>query len=172
MKSYKVINIQNISDGRGSFEVNDAHYTGDTVELEEPTLANVLQALKDIGRLKSQHQARHFEIAESDDAGSLTLRRKSDGYWFYELRPSTLETVPTNLPPVLKDALYNLHPDSGSSPEHAKGILVGAIAAVMQVNQCEWAEAMRLVGKHLPNRVMRDAVPPSWIDSIEDHRLV
>jgi hypothetical protein len=63
---------------------------------------------------------------------------------------------------VLKDALYNLHPDSGSSPEYAKGVLVGAVSAIMEVNNRDWPSAIKLISHHLPHKVTRDAVPLSW----------
>jgi hypothetical protein len=87
MAQYRVIDIENVSDGHGGFEVNDAHYTADTVDLESPTLTNAVKALKAIGRMRPQHQVRHFEIDEHDSDGNLTIRRKRDGYWFYTLEP-------------------------------------------------------------------------------------
>lgn len=63
---------------------------------------------------------------------------------------------------VLKDALYNLHPDSHSSPEYAKGVLVGVVAAIMEVLTVEWDDAMNVMRPHLPSKVMRAAVPESW----------
>jgi hypothetical protein len=71
----------------------------------------------------------------------------------------------------LKDALANLNPDMGSSPEYAKGVLVGAVAAIMEVRGCDWTHAMNLVTLCLPSKVMKEAVPESWTLCLGD-RLV
>jgi hypothetical protein len=90
---YRVIDLINEPDGHGSFEVGNAYTTSDRVEIDEPTLENVVKAMKALGRMKRQHQTRHFELAEQDDADNLTIRRKRDGYWFYELRPEASSPI-------------------------------------------------------------------------------
>jgi hypothetical protein len=68
----------------------------------------------------------------------------------------------------LKDALYNLHPDSGSSAEYAKGVLVGAVAAIMEVKGCDWEAAMGVVWPHLPEKVRYAAMPATWTLGLGD----
>jgi hypothetical protein len=72
----------------------------------------------------------------------------------------------------LKDALYNLHPESCSSAEYARGILVGAVAAIMEVNACDWTKAMTLVYPHLPSKIMKNAVPATWTIVMPSDRWV
>lgn len=63
---------------------------------------------------------------------------------------------------VLRDALYNLHPESATSPEYAKGVLIGAMAALMEVGQFDFQRAIDETSPFLPSRVMKDAVPLEW----------
>jgi hypothetical protein len=62
----------------------------------------------------------------------------------------------------LRDALYNLHPESGSSPEHARGVLVGVVAAFMEAGPFDFHRAVDEVAPYLPGRVMPEAVPENW----------
>jgi hypothetical protein len=68
----------------------------------------------------------------------------------------------------LRNALYTLHPDSGTDPRHAQGVLVGAVAAIMEVKGCDWTEAMNVIMPHLPSKIMRAAVPDSWTLCLRD----
>lgn len=63
---------------------------------------------------------------------------------------------------ILKDALYNLHPDSATSPEYAKGVIIGAMAALMEVGQFDFQRAIDETALFLPSRVMKSAVPLEW----------
>lgn len=63
---------------------------------------------------------------------------------------------------TLKDALYNLHPSSKSSPEYARGVLVGMVAAFMEAGPYTFPEAIDEVAPYLPAHVMPEAVPDGW----------
>jgi hypothetical protein len=69
----------------------------------------------------------------------------------------------------LKGALYNLHPHSGTNPDHARGILVGVVAAIMQERVCSFELAIDWIGAYLPNIVMADAVPESWRNKLGEY---
>jgi hypothetical protein len=63
---------------------------------------------------------------------------------------------------TLKDALFNLSPESGSSPEHARGVLVGVVAAFMEAGPFNFHEAVDEVAPYMPKRVTPEAVPETW----------
>lgn len=63
---------------------------------------------------------------------------------------------------TLKDALYNLHPASGTTPEYARGVLTGVVAAFMEAGPYTFPEAVDEVAPYLPARVMPEAVPEGW----------
>jgi hypothetical protein len=63
---------------------------------------------------------------------------------------------------VIKDALYNMSPDSKTSADHARGIFIGVMAATMGWNNLDFGPALKLVAIDMPTTVMRDAVPLSW----------
>jgi len=67
---------------------------------------------------------------------------------------------------VLADALTNLDPKVGTDPDYARGVLVGAIAAVMQFKLCGFEEAVVMVQPHLPPRIDPLAVPSGWSDLV------
>jgi len=62
---------------------------------------------------------------------------------------------------MVKDALYNLHPDSGSSEEYAKGILVGVMSGLVAVG-IEFDTAWNICRHNLPEKVMPNVFPKSW----------
>ncbi len=63
---------------------------------------------------------------------------------------------------TLKDALHNLDPESGTDPDYARGVLVGALAATMQFKACSFEEAVVTVTPHLPPRIDPLAIPSGW----------
>jgi hypothetical protein len=63
---------------------------------------------------------------------------------------------------VIKDALYNMSPESHTSPEHAKGVFIGVMAATMGWNSLDFGPALKLVAMDMPRIVMREAVPLAW----------
>lgn len=71
---------------------------------------------------------------------------------------------------TLKDALYNMHPDSGTDPDYARGILVGAVAAVMEFEKIGFSEAIEFIAPYLPHAIMTDAIPKSWQTEIGIYR--
>jgi hypothetical protein len=75
------------------------------------------------------------------------------------------------LPVVLKDALHNLATDSGASDEYCKGIVVGAVATVVALRDCEFRWALSIVASHCPDppdiRELHKVVPESWLKDFE-----
>jgi hypothetical protein len=89
-RTYKIISCGNIrsSDGEG-WELNDAHYTGEEVELpvEGLTVTHLIKALKDCGRFY-KHVGKHMVYIDEEDYGyTLTLRAKRDGQFLYQFQP-------------------------------------------------------------------------------------
>ena len=85
MPQYKVVNYTNIMGSEGMWEVNDAHFTGDEIELsEDATGRDVMNALKEAGVCTKNCQLRWLEI----DMGSedIYIRQASNGKWLWELR--------------------------------------------------------------------------------------
>ena len=68
--------------------------------------------------------------------------------------------------PTLKDALHNLHPDARSDPRYARGVLVGAVAALMATG-LDFPAAFAEVSESLPERVDPAAVPNGWEKELE-----
>ena len=67
----------------------------------------------------------------------------------------------------LKDALYCLHPESGADPAFARGVLIGAVAAVLERRGRTFSDALELVGDYLPDQVHPQAVPTGWEEELE-----
>jgi hypothetical protein len=65
---------------------------------------------------------------------------------------------------ILKDALYNFHPTSGSNPTYNKGLIVGIVSAYMSIGYT-FEDACQLILENLPKENNLDvALPESWID--------
>lgn len=62
----------------------------------------------------------------------------------------------------LKDALYNLHKDSGSGVSYAKGLMVGAVSALMHEGK-SFDEALGLIYRNLPKGFRRECFPDGWL---------
>jgi hypothetical protein len=62
---------------------------------------------------------------------------------------------------MVKDALYNLHPNSGSSKEYAKAILVGVMSGLV-ASGIEFDTAWRICKNCFPEKVMPNVFPESW----------
>lgn len=81
---YKVISLGNIM-GESGWEVNDAHYTGITVELpEEFNIADVMKVLKDANVLQKHVTRQSLDIESYGN--SVMIRAKKDGKWLWELQ--------------------------------------------------------------------------------------
>jgi hypothetical protein len=68
-------------------------------------------------------------------------------------------------PIVLKDALHNCAKRNIRGTEDAtygRGILIGAVSAVMAINGANWAEAFALVKEHLPADLAEECLPNGW----------
>jgi len=65
---------------------------------------------------------------------------------------------------LIKDALYNLHPNSGSDPLYAKGVLVGLVSGLMARSHAKdkFGTVVERIIPLLPDTVMIEAVPESW----------
>lgn len=70
---------------------------------------------------------------------------------------------------TLKDAMYNIHPDSGTENEYAQGLFVGVVATIMQLKACEFDTALRFLVKYdyFPAFVDMDKVPETWRADVE-----
>jgi hypothetical protein len=60
---------------------------------------------------------------------------------------------------VLREALYNTAPDAKSNPAYARGIVVGAIAAIMATGR-GFDDALTLVRLCLPYATRPECLPP------------
>lgn len=63
----------------------------------------------------------------------------------------------------IRDALHNLDPRTGSSPDYAKGILL-AMVSVCMAHGLTFDIAARHVADFFPARIMPDAIPEAWKD--------
>jgi hypothetical protein len=86
-KVFKIINLTNINNGDG-FEVNDAHYTGQELEIhnDTPTIHEALARLKELGMLNDKANSLNVYIEEEDALNSISLREQKTGRWLYEFR--------------------------------------------------------------------------------------
>lgn len=84
MPRFKVISYSNIM-GECGYEVNDAHYTGQEVELpEEYTLLDIVKALKTAEVCGKKVQRRWLDI--DNEHMDIYIRQRSNGKWLWELR--------------------------------------------------------------------------------------
>ena len=63
---------------------------------------------------------------------------------------------------MLRDALYNLSPESGASPEYCRGLVVGLVAGMMATTGYEYATVIREVAANLPRDYYRDGLPEAF----------
>lgn len=66
---------------------------------------------------------------------------------------------------VLKDALHNCaHGIIRDEKDiaYGKGIIVGAVAALMKYNNISWAQAAEIVKADMPIAYNEECVPESW----------
>lgn len=82
---YQVINLENVGNDKDGYEVNDAHFTGQTIELSDsPQVADVLKAMKECGVMRSFVNRNHITCDFTGD--SIFIQARS-GMWLWELRP-------------------------------------------------------------------------------------
>ena len=67
-------------------------------------------------------------------------------------------------PTLLKDALYNTNPNSGSSVEYGRGIIIGVVSGLMSVRGIAFSKAVRIVKENMPARFNRECIPDTWSD--------
>ncbi len=68
-------------------------------------------------------------------------------------------------PIVLKDALHNCSKRNIRGTEDArygKGVVLGAVSAIMAINGANWQEAWDLVKEHLPADLSEECLPNGW----------
>jgi len=68
-------------------------------------------------------------------------------------------------PIVLKDALHNCSKRviRGVEDErYGRGVVLGAVAAIMALNGANWQEAFDLVKEHLPHDMADECLPNGW----------
>lgn len=64
-------------------------------------------------------------------------------------------------PTVLKDALHNLHPESGATNNYCQGLVVGIVAGMMS-RGLTFQTAIKRVAENLPDKARPIIWPPSW----------
>lgn len=67
---------------------------------------------------------------------------------------------------ILIDALYNLSPDSGSSADYARAMLVGIVCGMM-ASGWGWREAMAICSKLAPKNIIADCLPDSYCEDFK-----
>jgi hypothetical protein len=68
-------------------------------------------------------------------------------------------------PIVLKDALHNCSKREirhMGDERYGKGVVLGAVSAIMAINGANWAEAWALVKEHLPADLAEECLPNGW----------
>ncbi len=100
--------------------------------------------------------------------GILAYREAHDtlteaGYTDFEIRTAFL-TDHLPKPVVLRDALHNTHPKSGSSADYGRAIVVGSVAALMATG-LDFEVAWGIVRLNLPEGYDVTCIPPSWMIS-------
>ena len=63
---------------------------------------------------------------------------------------------------LIRDALYNLHPKAGASPEYGRGIVVGVTTALMAAYDWEFERAFKQVIQRCPDRTRIACFPEEW----------
>lgn len=71
---------------------------------------------------------------------------------------------------LIRDVLYNTHPDSGSDCSYARGCVVGVVAALMAVG-LTFDQAIKVLKAGLPEGRRQDCIPGTWADIIPDDHL-
>lgn len=75
-------------------------------------------------------------------------------------------------PVALKDAVHNVSSSSGASEEYARGIVVGAVSALMATGM-DWRMAITQIALNWPEDryVPRNVLPPTWVDAFRAELL-
>jgi hypothetical protein len=63
---------------------------------------------------------------------------------------------------LLKDLLYNAHPDSGASDDYVQGIIVASVSTIMALQDCTFEDAYNIVFSCLPMHCRDNILPDSW----------
>lgn len=63
---------------------------------------------------------------------------------------------------LVRDALYNLHPRSGATPEYSKGVIVGVVAMVMAYETLNWEAAVSIIKPFMPAGADLSRLPETW----------
>lgn len=71
-------------------------------------------------------------------------------------------TIRLKHPNLLADALYNVHTSSGASDDYAKGLVVGAMSALMAESGADFREIIPVIVEHLPISFRPDRLPEAW----------
>lgn len=88
---YKIVHLDNVM-GECGWEVNDAHFLGDTIELHHKHIEDdklLVAELRDAGFLPPRTKYTQIDV-EGNDGFSIWLRERKSGMWLYELRPIDL----------------------------------------------------------------------------------
>ncbi len=71
-------------------------------------------------------------------------------------------TIRLVCPNILGDALHNVHTSSGASDDYAKGIVIGALSALMAESGADFREIFPVIVEHLPVSFRPDRLPEAW----------
>lgn len=66
-------------------------------------------------------------------------------------------------PNILRDSLYNLSPDSGSTTQYNRGIVLGIVSLLMAEGK-SFEESINIVKNHLPKDFHYSQVPTAWAE--------
>lgn len=66
-----------------------------------------------------------------------------------------MRALSANSTTFLKDLLYNLTYKSGASDEYCRGLVVGAVCAIMATESITHVEAIEVIKTHLPDEPYR-----------------
>lgn len=72
-------------------------------------------------------------------------------------------------PNVLRDALHNCDPATGSDPAYTRGVVVGAMAGMMAATGASFDRLLPILFYGLPKRFDPDTIPVAWRDAIAIH---
>jgi hypothetical protein len=65
----------------------------------------------------------------------------------------------------LRNALYNLAPDSGASEDYCRGLVAGVVCTLV-AQGLGFPEACKIVQKHLPTNFRPGGIPECWKDNL------
>lgn len=71
-------------------------------------------------------------------------------------------SINPKMPTMLKDALYNVHTDSGASADYSRGLVVGVVSTIMAMEGVSFETAVSIVRCHLPRGYRPERLPEAF----------